>query len=345
MLSFLAFSCGGNEPSSGGNNNNGSNNENNNGNNGNGNNNNENQGNSDPEGDPDPAPASISLSSNSFNLDSDGGYLEVTITSSDDWTLSGFSNWCYPSQTYGKSGDIVSFSVSPNSEYDERNVTFTFLCGNVSAKMTIIQKQLDALTLTTDRFELPQKGGEITIEIKANVSFSYSIDDLSSDWIKIKNTRSIETHTLIFSVMENPSIEKREGIITITSGDLSEIVHVYQNGEIPTIVLSKNYYEANPEGESILIEVTSNVDIDVEYPEEDWIKFNSMRTLSSHSYYFDIESNPTGKERSASIAFINKRNNLKELVTIHQHSLPGEGIDMGVGDWENDNNDFGGTVN
>ena len=105
LLSFLAFSCGRNEPSSGGNNNNGSNNENNSGNNGN--NNNENQGNSDPEGDPDPAPASISLSSNSFNLDSDGGYLEVTITSSEDWTLSGSSNWCYPSQTYGKSGDIV----------------------------------------------------------------------------------------------------------------------------------------------------------------------------------------------------------------------------------------------
>ena len=94
---------------------------------------------------------------------------------------------------------------------------------------------------------------------------------------------------------------------------------VYQAGTGPSIVISQNEYTVSSDGETIAVEVSSNVDVAVEIPEDvDWIAENTTRATSTNTYYFDITKNEDYDQRSAEIRFTNKENNLSEEVKVTQ---------------------------
>ena len=55
--------------------------------------------------------STISLSTNILQVDKNGGDATVTVTSSDNWRLSGICDWAHPSVTSGKDGDVVTFTI------------------------------------------------------------------------------------------------------------------------------------------------------------------------------------------------------------------------------------------
>ena len=78
-------------------------------------------------------------------------------------------------------------------------------------------------------------------------------------------------------------------------------------------------YTVSSAGETIAVEVKSNVDVAVEIPDNvDWIKESTTRATSTNTYYFDILLNEEYEQRSAEIMFINKDNNLAESVKVTQ---------------------------
>lgn len=119
--------------------------------------------------------------------------------------------------------------------------------------------------------------------------------------------------------MTMPKSAKRKANITITSGNLMEKITIYQEVAKPTIVLSQNEYIVPSAGETIAVEVKSNVDVMVEMPKgTSWITENTTRGVSTNTYYFDIEINEEYDQRAAEIKFTNKDNNLSETITITQ---------------------------
>lgn len=161
-------------------------------------------------------------------------------------------------------------------------------------------------------------GGEAIIEIKANVSYQYNIEEPARTWISVANTRGLSTSTLKLNIVENDNTEKREGTITIQSGGLSEKVTVYQEGSKPTLVLTQNEYTVGCESEMITVELKSNIDYEVQLPAEDWITESETRAFSSHTHHFIIAANEGYDARTAEIIFINKENNLAEKVKVTQ---------------------------
>ena len=183
---------------------------------------------------------------------------------------------------------------------------------------TITQKQKDGLTVTSNKVEVKAEGGDIAIEVKANVKYEYVVEEAAKDWIVSDASRGLTASTLKFKVLENEDTSKREGKITISSGELSETVTVYQDGSKPSIVLTQNEYTIGSEGDEIKVELKSNVNYEVQIPNIDWVYENKSRALSSYTHYFTIASNDEYDARSAEIIFINKENNLSEKVTIIQ---------------------------
>ena len=262
----------------------------------------------------------ISLSQNSVTVPAEGSTVQVTVNSSASWTLSGDISWCKPSVTSGKNGETVSFTVAENAASEDRNATYSFVCGSASARLTITQKAQDALTVTNSRFEIESAGGQIDIEVKSSAEVSYVIGSECRDWIKFVTTRAISSSTLIFEVEPNTDIARREGSITIKSGSKEEVVRIYQAGEKATILLSQSEYEVGAEGDTITVEVSSNVDVDVEIPSVGWITRNDTRAMSTHTFHFDISENRSESTRTAAIAFVNSANGIKEYVTVIQGS-------------------------
>ena len=253
----------------------------------------------------------------SISLVSDSGhYIEP------EWKLTGGASWCTPSRTSGVSSNVVTFTASENNSDQERNATFTFSCGRHSQNLVVTQKSSGSLTVTTSKIEMGAAGGEAVIEVMADIDYTYEIDSKCKGWITYKGTRAVQTSRLVFNVAANSGKEKREGRITIRGGGRTETVTIYQAGETPTIVLTQNKYEVSAAGETIKVEINSNVDFTVSIPSSaSWIEETGTRAFSTHTKYFTISPNTTTSSRSAESTFKNTTYNLTEKVVVNQAEL------------------------
>ena len=258
------------------------------------------------------------------SFDANGGTATVSFTANADWVASVTNtraeSWCTVSPVSGSKGNhSLQIKASANNDPDSRSAVVQLKSGAITKNINVSQKQKDALTITADRFEVAKEGGIVEIEVKANVQVTYSIDDKSKGWVSYVGTRALKTSYISFKVAENTSSEKREATITLTNGTLSEKVKIYQaGGDSPSIVITKSEYTVSSAGENIQVEVASNVDVEVVMPGVDWIKENTTRAMSTHTYHYIISPNESYESRSAEIIFRNKENNLQEKVKISQ---------------------------
>ena len=267
--------------------------------------------------------ASITLDQTSINFDEHADSQTIYFTSALDWTAELVNDradsWCSISATSGKSGNgQITVNVTDNTSPDNRTASIIIKSGPISKTVRISQKQKNALTVTASSFELESTSGKIYIEVKANIDFEYTINGTAEDWITPVNTRAMKTSKLGFNIAENNSLYSREGTITIHSGDMQEVVNVYQHGNERGIVISQKEFVISNDGDEISVEVSSNLDIEIEMPDVDWITRNTSRAVSTNTYYFTIAENTSYDQREAYISFINKEKKVSEQVKITQ---------------------------
>lgn len=253
---------------------------------------------------------------------------DITFNSNMDWNIEVPQNidWCKVSPTSGNAGtQNVTISVSDNETYDDRSAVLRFCVGDSTKTIIVNQKQLDALTLTADKFEVPQEGGNIDVEVKSNIDFTYVIPEEFASWIHAssRGSRALTSHHLSFTIDASEEYEKREGQIIIKSGNKEEVVKIYQGGG-GLLTLTPNDISVGSEGGTAEIVVNSNFDFDIEMPNVDWLKkvdASMTRAISSHVVKFEVAENKGYDERSASVKIFDKNSNLSETVKITQSQL------------------------
>ena len=256
---------------------------------------------------------------------SNTGEETLSFISNVDWaiTVANTANgekWCTVTPNSGKAGEnAVKIKVDANDGVDDRSVSLTLRAGELTKTILVTQKQKDALTLTSNKFEVAKNGGTINIEVKSNVDFEVIIPENCKNWItQSAKTRGLSTHNLSFNIAPSEEYDKREGEIIIQSGKLSETVHVYQTGE-GTLLLTKNEFSVSDRGEDIVVEVKSNFDFDVKMPNVDWVKEAAKtRGMSSHTLYYTIAKNESYDSREAEIIYYDKNSDVADTLKIIQ---------------------------
>ena len=178
-------------------------------------------------------PAQISANGIIFTTNKTGQQ-SVSFTCNDDWTLTiketrSGTSWITPSATSGKKGSMtVTFTVTENMTYDDRSVTVTILCGTASANFIISQAGVKALLLTKDKYEVPQQGGNIEIEVKTNIDYQMTISESAKKWITEQKNRGLTAYKHTLTIKPNENTNSREGEIYFKSQSQTEVVKVYQ---------------------------------------------------------------------------------------------------------------------
>ena len=251
----------------------------------------------------------------------EGGTVTIPFTATANWTASLMNDradgWITISPTSGEAGDVLlTIRTTANDTYDERNATVVLKCGDKTEDVVVTQKQKDAILLTSSKYEISGEGGEINVEVQANVSFEVEI---GADWIKQVETRGLTTSSLNFSIDSNNTGESREGEIVIKSGDLSETVHIYQGFE-NFIVLTQKDYTLPEEGGTIDVEIRSTVDYGIKILDNvDWISEIKTRAVSTHTHHYQVAPNDTYDSREAKIVFYSiEDESLVDTVTVYQ---------------------------
>ena len=273
---------------------------------------------------PEKPKAEISTSITTLGFASEGGSITFTLTTSEAWTAQLLNDraadWCSIEPVSGAAGSTeITVTTTANETPDDRSASIVIKAGSLSKSITVNQKQKNALTTTASKLVVSNEGGEVAIEVKANVDFEYAIEESAKEWIEYKGTRALKTSTLTFAVAENGGAEKREAKIYITSGDLCEEVTIYQIGSEPLLLVSQNEYVVSAAGATIAVEVVSNVAVSVGLPSDaEWVTENFERGVSTNTYYFDIAPNLDYDQRTAQISFSSEENNLSETIRIVQ---------------------------
>ena len=273
---------------------------------------------------PESSPEITIPSSENLNpvLSQEGGTVSISFTTTADWTASLVNtraeSWITVTPNSGSKGkNEITITTTANETYDERNATVVLKCGTVSKNIVVTQKQKDALTVTSSKYEVDSKGGSISVEVKANIDFEVEV---KADWIKqTEKTRALTTSNLNFTIEPNETGDKREGEIIIKSGELSEMIKVYQGFE-NFITLTKKDFTIPEEGGNVDIEIKSTLNYEVKMLSDvDWITEVQSRAVSTHTHHYTVSPNDTYDSREAKIVFYNPEDeSVADTVSIYQ---------------------------
>ena len=260
-----------------------------------------------------------------INFPSSGGSKIIKFNCNVKWTMKvsetqGAVTWCKVSQYAGDAGSIsLSVIVDENNSFSDRNVVLILQAGNVVKNVIVNQKQNNAITLTTDRFEVNNSGGTIDVEVKSNINYNVEIPERFRSWIsQTSSTRALSSSRISFIIAENTEYDKREGEILITSDDITERIKVYQTGT-SILILSQNEFTLGCEGGIISVDISSNFEFVTDMPNVEWIRsVETTRGMSSHTLSFTIDENTTYDNREAVIIFKDTNSDKRESVTIKQ---------------------------
>lgn len=250
----------------------------------------------------------------------------LTFTATKDWKVTAAATrsgeqWYRIHPLSGGPGEArVTFEVDGNEGYDDRSVAVTIDAGGFTKTMMIMQKQKNALLLTSKRLEVKQDGETVTVGVKANIEYQVVIPETCRGWIQqVASTRALTENTLQFRIAKNEETEKREGSIIFTDGTLTETVKVYQAGG-NIVLLTSNLYPVSDKGETITVELKSNCEYGVKMPDVSWIKEAVItRGMSSHTLYYTVSTNTEAEPRQTEIIYFDKSNpDIADTLTVKQ---------------------------
>ena len=275
----------------------------------------------DPDNPDNPTDVTLEISTTDLVFEAKGGEREFTVYCNADWTVTNESDWCTTNVTEGNGYGRVAVTVEAYSDTEDRNTNLTVKAGDKTEVLTVTQKHGDAIILSKDKFDVPQEGGEIAIEVKSNIEYQVSIPSKFQSWIKqTPESRAVTVKNFSFTVSANEAYEKREGYIVFRGNSLKDTVYVYQ-AQKNQLILTEDTYNIPSEGQDITIELKTNVDYEVTIQPNDaasWISQISARAIRTDKLNFHIEANTESNNRSAKIVIKDKNSDLSDTVQVNQ---------------------------
>ena len=291
-----------------------------------------------PDPKPDPpteqvVPAKVTLNETSVSLTGEGSKV-VTFTSATDWkaaVASGGSSWLTVSPTSGSAGTTsVTVKAKANPTYDDRETTFTITgTGKDGSTSTgtvhVTQAATLGMVVEQKAFEVPAAGGTVTVKVKANTDYTYTIDASGQGWITETTTRALTEYVHTFKVDANDQYDSRQGTITFKNTKTGETDQVtITQGALLGMIVEQKVFEVAETGGSITVTVKANTEYDYVISEscKEWITESTTRGLTEYTHTFKIAPNDQYDERIGVITFRDTKTGATEEVQVRQGISP-----------------------
>ena len=171
------------------------------------------------------------------------------------------------------------------------------------------------VSIATTSQTLSSDGGTATIAFTATGSWTATSN---VDWVVINQTQGNSgSITLTITVKTNEEYDQREGLIVISSGNVSKSVSVTQKQKDALLVTS-NSIILDGEGGTPTIEVKANIDYSckVDDSAKSWISVVSTRALTTSNITLSISENIGTSDRQGIVVVYS--GDKQEVVTVYQ---------------------------
>ena len=263
----------------------------------------------------------------SVTIDVGGGSVALPFIANKTWVAASDQSWCKVSPTSGDAAEYndvtLTLSCEPNTTYEDRSCTVTITCMDLTQSIQVTQGKNDGLFLTKNSFDLTNEAQRISVEVKANVDYTYSIDESSKTWITATSTKGLSANVVMFDIAKNEEFDEREGTITFSqkNGLLSEVVTIKQSQRNGLFVSTPEYHLSNEE-HLLTVEVKSNVEFTV-ISQSEWIKPVETKGLQTSQISLAVEANNSFDAREGTVLVQQTNGDLSGVITIKQDEKHG----------------------
>lgn len=239
-----------------------------------------------------------------------GGEFKVNVTSSEDWRVSGFSDWVTVSSDSGKSGEPLTFTVFPYDGEKARTIVYKVFAAGAVQEVTITQTPLYTISLASEEtVDVSSDANQIAVNLISNVE-ELEVDlGGAEEWIRLNDVEDAFGKKIVqFQVSRSQDFKGRTAVITLSSAatDDEVTVTVNQAQRDTAFVEGEQKIIKGLEAMSVDLVIRSNVDITYSVPS--WL----TRTINSStdadetglkSQSVTLTADATGGSRSATISF------------------------------------------
>lgn len=261
----------------------------------------------------------IVIATNSYSFNNNGGTFNIEVNSNVDYEVNIGSDWVKKVETKALTTQNLLFEVAKNESYDNRETTISFISKDkdITQEVRVYQSQTNAIIISEKEKTISPDGESFEVEIKANISYDVIMPDV--DWIRKIETKALASSTLHLCVEANETYDNRDCVIIIRDNnnqieDRLSIIQLQKDA----IVVAKNEYEFTSEGGTLQIEVSHNVEYEIE-ASVDWIVRADTKGLNTSSHNFIINENSTYDNREGKITF--KSGEISQEILIKQSAI------------------------
>ena len=253
--------------------------------------------------------------------------------------------------TRGTDTKTLTFIIKENNSYHDRDGVVTISNADAGASIDInIHQPFKAVFSPDKKFiKASQYGDTVTIKMTSNVGYDVTVPD-DCDWIKraaSRQTRGVETSTILLRVAENKTYKSREAVVIVSNDEagVSESITISQPFDMVFSVDSTSH-EVSMDGATFTVNLRHNISYDVSIPKNcKWLTQvtgtrqgtrgakgvrntrntqNILRTrgaskgIDTTAIVFRASENTTEKERAATIVISNKDAGAEAKIYVHQ---------------------------
>lgn len=274
--------------------------------------------------------SSVELSQESIVAGPEGDTFSITVTSSEDWRVSGKSaEWLTLSADSGKSGQSLEVTVEPNTGEESLMAEFKIFAGSAVKTLTVQSDPEYYLELLTEaEAEFSSDGGKLNVQVNSNISdFEISFTGEASQWIHYEGNETVfGKQILTFTVDKTEIYVPRETDVTITgAADKSISLHVSQ-AQLDAVLTDETYIKTGLGETEITVVTRSNVETTCST--DSWITSagepetgaKGEDGLTERTYRFIISESPG--TRQGQIRFLQEYTSLLQITVRQQDPNP-----------------------
>ena len=254
----------------------------------------------------------------SYTVPQTGGDITVKVGHNVEFDIAIDCDWIQQKRSRGYSEDNISFEVSENKGYDNRESVIAFVSKDKSLRQEVKVFQSEGKGLLVSPTEKNFDSEAHTFDIQVNTNVDFLVKDPSADWIHKIESRALAPHTIRYAIDANSSVDSRQAEIRIESkdGSMSEVVTVTQ-AQKDALVIAQANYTVPKTGGDITIKVGHNVEYTLNI-NVDWITQVQARAYTEEQLVFNVSENTGKKAREGIITF--RSGSLSQEVKVSQQA-------------------------
>ena len=256
----------------------------------------------------------ILVSQDEYNIDAEGGILNLKINTNEKFNISTSVNWIEQINTRSLTEKQLSFTILENTIDETREGIITISSDQLEKNIRVIQKGRKIFSIKQKEYTVSAAGEEIQVEVVTTGEYIIQLPNIN--WITETTTKTATTNIHKFTITANKGFDTRSAEIAFTdkeSGN-TEIVKIIQMQQ-DAIIISQEEYTIEAKGEILEINVNSNIEFTTK-TSDNWIQQVITRALSAKTLRFTITENENESTRIGSITL--KGNNITRTITIKQ---------------------------